>query len=223
MSEVIISVRGENERRIEPERGTVRLSVRADGPERGPVVERIAALAVPVREQLEERKASGAVTEWSSERVSVWSDRPWNQDGTQLPLVHHASVDISATFGDFAALSWWVGEVSEADGVHVGGIEWTLTPETSRLTESDVAAQAVQTAVARATAYARALGLATVTPVEVADLGLLARGQSESGGAQPKMMRAMAMDAGVGGAPSFDFQPADIVVSAAVEARFSAR
>ena len=78
MSDVIISVRGEHEARLAPERGTVHFSVRADGPERGPVVERIASLALPLREQLDERKDAGAVTEWTSRRVSVWSDRPWN-------------------------------------------------------------------------------------------------------------------------------------------------
>lgn len=222
MSDVIISVRGEHESRLPPERGTVHLSVQADGPERGPVVERIAALALPIREQLEERKTTGAVTEWTSRRVSVWSDRPWNADGTQLPLVHHASVAFTATFADFAALSWWAGEVADSDGVNLSHVEWALTPETERVTESAVAAEAVRTAVARATSYAGAIGLTAVTPLEIADVGLLARADPESSPAQPKMMRA-AMMSDVGGGGGIQLQPDDIVVGAAVEARFLAR
>ena len=222
MSDVIISVRGEHEARLAPERGTVHFSVRADGPERGPVVERIASPALPLREQLDERKDAGAVTEWTSRRVSVWSDRPWNAEGTQLPLVHHASIAFTATFSDFAVLSWWVGDVAEAEGVQLENVTWALTPERGRVTESEVAAEAVRTAVTRATSYATAIGLSAVTPLEIADVGLLARTEAESGFTQSKMIRAASMDA-MGGGVGVQLQPDDIVVTAAVEARFLAR
>lgn len=216
MSDVIITVRGEHETRIAPEEGVVHLSVRCDGPERGPVVERIAAIAAPLREELAARQASGEVSEWSSQRASVWAERPWNNEGIQLPLVHHASVDVVATFTDFAALSWWVSAVAEREGVQVGGVTWQLTSATRRTVEAEVAAHAVQTAVSRATAYANAIGHASVTPLEIADVGLLGRPEADPG---PRMMRAMATDA----APSLDFQPPDITVTAGVEARFAAR
>lgn len=45
MSEVTITVRGDHETRIAPEEAVARLSIRAEGPERGAVVERIAALS----------------------------------------------------------------------------------------------------------------------------------------------------------------------------------
>ncbi len=216
MSDVIITVRGEHETRIAPEEGVVHLSVRCDGPERGPVVERIAAIAAPLREELAARQASGEVTEWSSQRASVWAERPWNNEGVQLPLVHHASVEIVATFTDFAALSWWVSAVAEREGVQVGNVSWQLTTATRRAVEAEVAAHAVQTAVSRATAYANAIGHAAVTPLEIADIGLLGRAETDPG---PRMMRAMATDA----SPSLDFQPQAITVTAGVEARFVAR
>ncbi len=216
MSDVIITVRGEHETRIAPEEGVVHLSVRCDGPERGPVVERIAAIAAPLREELAARQASGEVSEWSSQRASVWAERPWNNEGIQLPLVHHASVDVVATFTDFAALSWWVSAVAEREGVQVGGVTWQLTSATRRTVEAEVAAHAVQTAVSRATAYANAIGHASVAPLEIADVGLLGRPEADPG---PRMMRAMATDA----SPSLDFQPPDITVTAGVEARFAAR
>ena len=223
MSEVTITVRGEHETRVLPEEAVAHLSVRAEGPERGAVVERIAALAAPLREELTTRKDAGGVTDWSSQRVSVWANRPWNNEGKQLALVHYASVEITATFTDFAALSWWLSDVAERDGVQVDNVTWRLTPTTAKSMEADVAAQAVQVAVDRATAYASAIGLASLTPLEIADLGLLTDA-SPGPAPAPKMMRAMAMGAmDSGGAPAVELQPEDIVVTAAVEARFSAR
>lgn len=216
MSDVIITVRGEHETRIAPEEGVVHLSVRCDGPERSPVVERIAVLTAPLREELAARQASGEVTEWSSQNASVWAERPWNNEGIQLPLVHHASVEIVATFTDFAALSWWATAVAEREGVQVSGVTWQLTPSTRRTAEAEVAAHAVQAAVARASAYAAAIDHASVTPLEIADIGLLGRPEAEPG---PRMMRAMATDA----SPGLDFQPQPITVTAGVEARFVAR
>jgi uncharacterized protein len=223
MSEVTITVRGEHETRVLPEEAVAHLSVRAEGPERGAVVERIAALAAPLREELTTRKDAGGVTDWSSQRVSVWANRPWNNEGKQLALVHYASVEITATFTDFAALSWWISDVAERDGVQVDNVTWRLTPATAKSMEADVAAQAVQVAVDRATAYASAIGLASLTPLEIADLGLLTDA-SPGPAPAPKMMRAVAMGAmDSGGAPAVELQPEDIVVTAAVEARFSAR
>ena len=216
MSDVIITVRGDHETRIAPEQGVVHLSVRCDGPERGPVVERIGALAAPLREELAARQSSGEVSEWSSQHTNIWAERPWNNEGVQLPLVHHASVDVVATFTDFSALSFWVSAVAEREGVQVGGVTWQLTSATRRTLEADVAARAVQTAVSRATAYAKAIGHASVTPLEIADIGLLGRPEADPG---PRMMRAMASDA----SPTLDFQPQAITVTAGVEARFAAR
>jgi len=221
MSEVIITVRGEHETRVAPEEAVAHLSVRAESSERGAVVEKMSALTAPLRDDLAARKLAGGVADWSSQRVSIWANRPWNNEGKQLALVHYGSVEVTATFTDIAALSWWISEVSERDGVQIDGVTWRLTPDSARLTEAAVAAQAVRAAVERANAYAAALGLTTVTALEIADLGLLTHGTPE-GAASPKMMRAMAMDS-VGGGPALDFQPEDIVIRAGVEARFSAQ
>ncbi|MBD7956693.1 SIMPL domain-containing protein [Microbacterium sp. Sa4CUA7] len=217
MSEVIITVRGEHERRVTPEQALVTLSVTTEGPDRPEVVERIAVLADPVSSDLAARVGAGVV-EWSSKRVSVWSERPWS-DGRRLAPVHHATVDLSATFDDIAALSSWVADAAERDGVQIGDVQWHLTPATRVAVEREVASEAVGIAVERATAYATALGLAAVTPLEIADVGLLVPRPDPS---QPAGMMPAAFMAD-SGAPGLQFQPDDIVVSAAVEARFSAR
>ncbi|WP_314501712.1 SIMPL domain-containing protein [uncultured Microbacterium sp.] len=220
MSEVTITVRGEHETRVAPEEAVAHISVRAEGPERGAVVERIAAVAAPLREDLASRKDAGGLSEWSSQRVSIWANRPWNNEGKQLALVHYAAVEITATFTDFAVLSWWLSDVAERDGVQIDSVNWRLTSASASSTEAEVAAQAVKVAVDRATAYASAIGLGTVVPLEIADLGLLTDA-SAGPSAAPKMMRAMAMDSS--GGPAVGMQPEDIVVTAAVEARFLAR
>lgn len=221
MSDVIITVRGENEVRIAPERAVAHVTASIDGPDRARVVEQVAALASPLRAELDAQKAGGAVREWASQRMSVWSDRPWNNEGRQLDLVHHASIELTATFTDFAALSEWLTAVAERDGLQVGAVDWLLSPETRARAERDVATAAVAVAVERATAYAGALALGSVTPLEIADLGLLTGGQEAAPSPRMYAKAAMAMDAGGSGA--VDFQPDDLVVSAAVEARFVAR
>ena len=228
MSEVVITVRGEHERRILPERAIAHLTITTEGPERGAVVERIAALTEPVRDDLIARKDAGGLTEWTSKGASVWTDRPWSPEGKRLAPVHHASVELTATFADFAALSWWASDVVEREGVQFGWIDWQLTPETRSALEKDVATEAVRVAVARATAYADAIGLASVTPLEIADLGLLTHGSGGQDAAPAPMMlakamRAEAFDMGSGGGPTVDFQPEEMTVTAAVEARFAAR
>lgn len=219
MSEVTITVRGESQVRVSPERAVAHVTASADGPARGAVVERIAALAEPVRAELAARKAAGSVDDWASQRVSVWSDRPWNTEGRQLDLVHHASVELTATFTDVLALSDWLNGIAAADGLHVGTVEWQLTPKTRARLEREVATDAVAVAVERATAYAQAIGRASVVPVQIADLGLLGDGRADA--PAPRMFaRAAAMDASA--SPAIDFRPDDIVVTAAVEARFVA-
>lgn len=218
MSEVVITVRGESEARIAPERAVAHVTAAVDGPERGAVVERVAALAAPVREDLQARKDAGAIAEWSAQRARIWSERPYNNEGKQLELVHHASVSMSATFIDFVALSDWLNSLASTEGLQVGSVDWQLSPETRARTERDVATAAVAVAVERATAYAAAIGRAEVTPREIADLGLLTGGQEA---APTRQFRMAAMSADAAGS-AIDFQPDDIVIRSAVEARFSA-
>lgn len=218
MSDVVITVRGESNARVRAEEAAVRVTVSVDGPSRGPVVEQAQERASIVQDGLVAHLRSGEVSEWSSARVSVWSDRPWNAEGAQLPLVHHASVELSATFVDAGALSWWLGDVTESDDVQVTAVDWRLSPDTRARTEREVAAEAVHVAVERAAAYADALGLASVSAVEIADAGLL--GARPEGPATPMGARMMASSATAGS--SFSLQPPEIVVTSVVEGRFRA-
>lgn len=221
MSEVTITVRGESHTRVLPERAVAHVTASADGPERAAVVSRVAGLSEPVRNHLATLATAGTISDWSSQRMSVWADRPWNDEGRQLDLVHHASVELTATFTDTVALSDWVNEIAGTDGLQVGAVEWQLTPETRARVERDVATDAVAVAVERASAYAAAIGRREVVPVEIADLGLLSAASSP--GPAPRVMAKAAGMAEFDRAAAVEFRPDEIVMSAGVEARFIAR
>lgn len=217
MSDVIITVRGEHELRVAPERATVHLSVALDGADRQEVVDRTLSLAAPVRESIVTRESSGTVTSWSSQRLAIHADRPWNNEGKRLAPVYRASVDFTATFADLSEMSVWSTDVSGWDGVTIGYVDWHLTRETEAEVEREVATQAVGVAVSRARAYAQALGLHNVTALEIADRGLISEAPAPL---QAKAMRGAAFD--MASAPAMEYQGDEITVSAVVEARFAA-
>lgn len=221
MSEVTVTVRGEHEARVAPERATIRVGVRADGPERTAVVENVMRLAEPVRSSITDRADTGSVVEWTSKRLSVRAERPWSNDGKRLAPVYYASIDFTATFAEASDLSIWVSDISPWDGVEVGWVDWHLTTATRAQIERDVAAAAVGVAVTRAEAYAGALGLDEVTPLEIADVGLISSGQPSPGAPMLKARGGMAFAADA--APAMEYEPEEIVISATVEARFLAR
>lgn len=220
MSEVTVTVRGEHEARIAPERATIRVTVRAEGAERAAVVDEVMRLSEPLRQSITTRADSHVVAEWSSKSLSVRAERPWNNEGKRLAPVYYASIDFTATFSEASELSIWVSDISAWDGVEVGWVDWHLTRATRDRVEREVAAAAVSVAVTRAEAYAGALGLTSVTPLEIADVGLISSGQPSP--AAP-LMKARAGAFAADSAPAMEYEPEELSVSATVEARFVAR
>jgi uncharacterized protein YggE len=162
------------------------------------------------------------VIAWSSDRISVWSDRPWNNEGAQLPLVYHATIGVRASFIDFDALGQWVETVATTSGVTVASIDWELHDATRTQLLDEVRTKAVRDAAAKALVYAQAAGLTAVTATAIADPGLLGSPDGSPlppGAAAPRMFAAKAM---ADGAP-LTFTPQDLEVAAQVDARFAAR
>ena len=220
----IITVQGTASDWFDAERATVNVTVSHDGPKREPVFEATTAVGAQVTAALTQLETEGAITRWSSDRVSVWSNRPWNNEGKQLAPVYYAALSASARFQDFDALSAFVERFATVTGVTIDSIAWDLTEEKRLAVTTDIQTKAVQDATVKATTYARAAGLSTVDPVAIADPGMLGDGSSGGGGPMPmargaaKMM--MAMDAQGGG--QLTFTPDRIEVSAVVDARFRA-
>ena len=164
------------------------------------------------------------MTRWSSDRIRVWSNRPWNNEGKRLAPVYYAALSVTARFQDFDALADLVERFSVVSGVTIAGISWDLTEERRLAATADIQARAVQDATVKATTYARAAGLARVTAVAIADPGMLGDGSgSQPGFDGPRARGAgkmmMAMDAT---GPELEFTPDRIEVSASVDARFLA-
>lgn len=215
-----IIVRGSFSAFRPPERATVHATLGYEGPKIDSAFERVVRDLDAVKSSITalHEPDAGPITSWSTGQVRTWANRPWNNEGKQLPLVHHASVDIQVEFSDFTALSRWVGgHVTDTGGFSLSRIEWALTTAHRDELVAQVHTRAVQDAVTKAQRYAEALALGPVRPLVVGDAGMVFRPPEDS---SPPMMRAMAVRAGA--APEIDFTPADIEVSVAVDAKFVA-
>lgn len=222
MTDTIITVRGEHLARFPAEEAVAYAQVRVDGPERAVVVAAASAAASALSASIQPllNADAGPVTRWIAEQVRVWSQRPWNDQGAQLDLVYYAQLDARAIFTDSEALAGWVEKAGGMDNVQVSGITWRLSDAGQRDAEAGVRTAAVAEAVEKARSYAQALGLASLEPLALADVGLLGdQGATD----QRVMFKAMAAPMAASGSGSeFQFSPDDIEVHAAVDARFRA-
>ena len=225
MTETVITVQGQHSSYHPAERATVHLSIHVDGARREPVFDAVNAAADTVRGRITtvHNSQKGPITWWSSDSVQVWGDRPWNQDGKQLPVVYHARINFTAKFSDFSELARFVEDMAGVDGVTIGQLVWALTDARTMAVTAEVRSRAVKDAVAKATVYAQSIGLGTVRAIAIADPGMLGDqvGASASGGMQFASSRQVkAMDAT--GSPELSLKPEDIEVAAVVDARFVA-
>jgi uncharacterized protein len=215
-----ITVRGSYSAFQAPERATVRASIGYEGAEMEVVYDRVALDLEAVKTSVAGLKSGehAPVTWWSAEQLRTWSERPRNKDGEQLPVVHHASVGVEVKFRDFAALSRWVGEhVMNTEGFRVSGVDWALTSKRRDEMFKQARTWAVRDAATRAQLYADALGLGRVSPVAIADAGMLGAALHPEGGHGVGQLRAVS---GPSGGGDVELVPEDIEVSAAVDARF---
>ena len=215
-----ITVRGTFSTFQAPERATVHATIAFEGPAMDPVYDRVARDLDAVKASVTPLKTGdhGPVTWWSAQQLRTWSNRPWNKDGIQMQLVHHASVGIEVKFRDFASLSRWVGNhVANTDGFRVASIEWALTSKRHKDLQRQARIRAVEDAVVKAQEYAEALGLGTIRPIAIADAGMLGANLHPERDVSPANLR---MAAPMGGAPEIELLPEDIEVSSAVDARF---
>ena len=225
MTEPVITVQGHHSAFHPAERATVRLSIHFDGARREPVFEAANTAAEDVRRRITALHDGkhGPVTWWSSDSVQVWGDRPWNQEGKQLPVVFHARIGFTAKFSDFEALARFLEERAALEGVTIGSIEWALTEARTTSVTTEVRSRAVKDAVNKATVYAQSIGLDSVRAIAIADPGMLGDQVGASGGGMQFASSSRAlktMDAG--GSPELSLKPEDIEIAAIVDARFVA-
>ena len=224
MSEpVLITVVGKSEIHHPAERGTVTLAVSFEGPDTTASFEPAARLHTSIVDELRTLAAQqpAPITWWSTGTLQTWSRRPWNAEGKILPPVFTTATTIEAKFADFGALAAWASRVALLGGVTVQGIDWALTEHTRDELRARVRREAVASAVQKAGDYAESLGLGAVSPVAIADPGMLEAGMtpSEFGPAPAGMRMAKAMSDSGG---AIEFTPEHITIDATVHARFQA-
>ncbi|MFE6650022.1 SIMPL domain-containing protein [Nocardioides sp. NPDC057772] len=219
MSDILIKVRGSHSVEVTPERGVVSAEIRFDGSSPEPVMERLQRELHSVRAELERLERDGAIERFVVHRVRTSAERPWRQDGKQLPLVHRASVGLAVEFIDFTALATWVGRTAGDDGLQVHEVSWRLTKDSRLKVERDVRQEAVRQAKVRAQDYADALDLGPVVVRSINDVGVSREVAYESA-AMAMPAAAKFADAG-SAAPDLAFDPDDITVYAEVEAAFT--
>jgi uncharacterized protein len=225
MTDTIITVQGEHSAWYPAERAVVRAGVHAWGAKRDAVFDRAKRAADTVRSSIEQHydRDAGPITWWSSDSVRVWAERPWSNDGKQLPPVFHAAQDFTAKFRDFDTLARWVETTAEIPDAVVASITWDLTEATRTSATAEVRSRAVKDAVAKATVFAQSIGLRTVKAIALADPGMLGEqgAASGAGGAMASPMLARSFKS-ADAAPELALKAEEIAVAATVDARFVA-
>ena len=209
MAETVITVQGTFAKHYPAERADATISVHHEGASRADVLALATATAEAVRATIDAHPTD----RWTSDRLQAWDEKPWSNDGAQLPLVFHARIGFSVRFSDFESLSAWIESVTELDGVQVESLEWGLTESTRTTATAEVRSRAVKDAVAKASVYAQSIGLASVTATALADPGMLGVGVPAP---ETRMMKAAA------DVSHLSLKPADIEIEATVDARFVA-
>ena len=225
MTETVITVQGRFSAFYPAERATVEVSVHREAARRQPAFAGTLAASETIRESIValHDPSAGPVTWWSSDSIQVWTEKPWNNEGKQLPPVFHARIGFTVKFSDFDALAQWIETVSATDSVTVGQITWALTEARTTGVTAEVRSRAVKDAVAKASVYAQSIGLGSVHAVAIADPGMLGDQVHGGGGPEAAFMRVAKVGGGSGGSePALSLKPEDIEVSAVVDARFIA-
>lgn len=221
---MIITVQGSATQYHQPERANLNLQVRLDGPSKTAVLDQVAVSANQIQELIAPLAHPGAgrtpaITWFSADQIRVDAQRPWNNEGAQLPLVYTAVVEFKVRFADFAALNTFYLEAATVSGVVIDGVTWELT-EPARLAATQlVQGLAVHNAQTKALTYARALQDQAVRCIALADPGML--GNAESGPGYPVAFADAGMrSAKMGGSPELVLKPQHIEINCRVDAKF---
>jgi uncharacterized protein YggE len=227
---VDITVRGEAEARYAAERAIVTVAAAVERAEKQQAYDQAASVQQAVTAQLTELADRGAVLDWSSDQVSVYSHRPWRDNGdpplaeASVPAggapsrrpVHVARVEIIAEFSDFDRLGGFIDYWASRDGVEISGIVWDVLDRNRRVYENELRRAAVDDALTRAQTYADALRRGRVVATRIADPGLLDSG----GGPRPYALKMESAVPDTGG--RLQLTPEPVRIHVAVDAGFTA-
>lgn len=221
-----ITVVGRAKASVKPERATLHLTAGFETADKNEALTRTTALVGKLQAHIQSLEGAGAspITWQAVLPIQTWSQRPYSPAGTLLPARHLAQSRIKVKFRDFEVLSQFAAQVGGLAGVEMEQVEWALTEVSATALSAQVLKQAVEDAKARAVVMAQAAGAQGVTPLEIADPGLLSQVTAAGGahGTPYGSTRVFAENLPVGNdMTGIDLAPEDVVIEASVHVRYT--
>jgi len=221
-----VAVRGVAKREVLPERATARLSVQVSGSDSATVLADAQRVHAAIVEQATGLVADGVASDWTARQVQSFSYVDWvpltDGSGRQEQVRRfRATGDVDIEFRDLDEVGRWLAKVGELSGVEVRGVDWSLTDATAQDIGSQVRAEAVRNAVARAMDYSTALGLDELDLEGIYEPGLYPGECCGGGGGIAPMPRVAMLAGGIeAGGAGFELKPAVVPVIAEVAVVF---
>ena len=220
MASVVLSVRGEAERLVEPDDVTLSCQVTAVGGSKADALRSAAAVTEVVVADLVQ--AGGRALRPETRRHPlVWSRRSAGTEPQRDPETYQptgrtsAHVAVVVVARDLAGLDALMALLARHELLHVQDVSWSVDDDNRAWPQ--VRAEAVAAALQRGRDYAAALGGALVSVEQVADVGLLGSGAPA---ASSSRMQFFSAEQSAPQTPSLDPVPQQLW--AAVEARLTA-
>lgn len=211
-----ITVTGEAKASFPPEEATLQLSLGFESDDMSDAVERTTALANTLSEAIASLKEATppSLTTAALLPLATSSWRPYNNEGTLLPMRHRATARARLTFSHFGTMSLFVDTWSRQPGVTLDDVEWRLTDDRLARERAAILTAAVADAHDKAQVLAAAAAESRVMFLELTEPSAL-------DGHEPRMFARSAamMDAAPAG--SIELSPADIEITAQIRAVFT--
>lgn len=212
-----ISVNGDQQVRVAPERAEVSLTVRSEGTDRAKVIAEATASANEIGRELEAFKASDAVERYTVQPLRTYA---WKKNRTSAERFT-ASVSVVMTFTDFEELGRYTADLGGRPLVSLSWVNWLLTDATANRLRDECIAGAVERARQRAEAMAKAAEAGPIEIIEIADPGMLSMpsARMDFGGG---MRGAYAM-AAKAEPEAVQIVPEEIEIGASLQLRFATK
>lgn len=167
---------------------------------------------------------------WSRTALRETSHVPYdNERKMNLPREYQATVDFNIRLQKFNALGKMIHDLVAIDYVRSNGVQWVLTHDTMEAQRSKLRTMAAKEALNRAQDYAKAVGYAKVTPIEMREAQAFTRSSNSKSGlipsdgvdTQSKNM-ADAEEWEDLGEEAFQYTPEEVKMTQSVNAKFRA-
>ncbi|CAI7613070.1 unnamed protein product [Penicillium pancosmium] len=163
MAPLSVTVTGSSTITREAERGILRVSAKAEGPEKEPVSQAVTSASSELHRMFTELSpktevgaatADAPITVFSSTMLRTWHFDLKESKSEKKTRVHNASSSYSVTFRNFAKLGEVIGQLMMHPHVSIDKVEWKLTDITIKSLHSESRKLAMQNAIEKANDYA---------------------------------------------------------------------